>query len=221
MGARKSSQGKEATKMIITVDGPTASGKGTISKALATHFGLPLLETGLIYRAVGRQVELNFGDPSSKKDAIKATAFPESLLVDPILRDEKYGGLASEISIHPEVRERLLSRQRNFANQVGGAVLDGRDTGTVVAPHADIKFFVTADADVRAERRLKEMSALGISATFASILEDLKKRDLRDKSRANSPLVVPDGAFVIDTTNQSADESRNEAINIVLSLSKH
>ena len=136
--------------MIIAVDGPTASGKGTISKALAAHYKLPWLDTGLLYRAVGRQVALNGGDADSPVDAAAACTFPDSLLDDPLLRDEATGGLASRVSVHPEVRAALNQRQVDFANQPGGAVLDGRDIGTVIAPYADVKLFVTASAEIRA-----------------------------------------------------------------------
>lgn len=120
--------------MIVAVDGPTASGKGTIARALAAHFGLPHLDTGLLYRAVGRQVSLAGGNPDDPADAAAACAFPEGLLADPILRSEEIGGLASRVSVHPAVRAALLARQRAFAAQPGGAVLDGRDIGTVIAP---------------------------------------------------------------------------------------
>ena len=155
--------------MIIAVDGPTASGKGTIAKALAAHFGLPHLDTGLLYRAVGRQVALNGGDPDREVDALAATAFPESLLADPILRSEATGGLASRVSIHPAVRAALLERQRGFARQAGGAVLDGRDIGTVIAPEAEVKIYVTASVEARARRRHAEMLKRGERPTLAAI----------------------------------------------------
>jgi cytidylate kinase len=129
--------------MIIAVDGPTASGKGTIAKALAAHFGLPHLDTGLLYRAVGRQVALNGGDPDNPADALAACAFSDALLDDDVLRTEEVGGLASRVSIHSTVRRTLYERQRAFATQPGGAVLDGRDIGTVIAPDADVKLFAT------------------------------------------------------------------------------
>src|SRR5690242_7363819 len=125
--------------MIIAVDGPTASGKGTIAKALARHFGLPHLDSGLLYRAVARQVILNEGDPANPADAEKGAEFPEELLADPILRSEATGQLASMVSIHPGVRAKLRQRQQDFAHQPGGAVIDGRDIGTVIAPDADVK----------------------------------------------------------------------------------
>ena len=132
--------------MIIAVDGPTASGKGTIAKALAAHFGLPHLDTGLLYRAVGRQVFLDGGDPDNGGDALAGCAFPDTLLNDPQLRDEETGGLASRVSVHPPVRQALFDRQRKFAEQAGGAVLDGRDIGTVIAPEAEAKLFVRSAA---------------------------------------------------------------------------
>ncbi len=125
--------------MIIAVDGPTASGKGTIAAALAAHFGLAFLDTGLLYRAVGRQVFLDGGDPDDPGDALAATRFPDALLGDIQLRSEVTGGLASRVSIHPSVRAALFERQRAFATQPGGAVHEGRDNGTVIAPDADIK----------------------------------------------------------------------------------
>ena len=143
--------------MIIAVDGPTASGKGTISKALAAHYGLPFLDTGLLYRAVGRQLTLNKGNADVATDALAGCAFPDALLDDPVLRNEEVGGLASRVSVHPAVRAALNQRQVDFANQAAGAVLDGRDIGTVIAPHADVKLFVTASAEVRAHRRYEEM----------------------------------------------------------------
>jgi CMP/dCMP kinase len=120
--------------MIIAVDGPTASGKGTLAKALAAHFGLPFLDTGLLYRAVGRHVQLHQGNPDDPADALAGCDFPDSILDDPVLRNEEIGGLASRVSIHPNVRAALNKRQVDFANQPGGALLDGRDIGTVIAP---------------------------------------------------------------------------------------
>jgi cytidylate kinase len=149
--------------VIIAVDGPTASGKGTIAKALAAHFGLPHLDTGLLYRAVGRQVQLHGGDPDDAGDALAACDFADSLLDDAILRSEKVGGYASRVSVHPEVRRALYERQRAFALQDSGAVLDGRDVGTVVCPWPEVvKIFVTASAEARATRRFKELLARGV-----------------------------------------------------------
>lgn len=198
--------------MIVAVDGPTASGKGTISKALAAHYGLPWLDTGLLYRAVGRQVALNGGDADNPADALAACAFPDSLLDDPILRDEVTGGLASRVSIHPKVRAALLQRQVDFANQPGGAVLDGRDIGTVIAPHADAKLFVTASAEVRARRRYDEMLGRGIAVDYAAILTDIKARDKRDSERADAPLKAAKDAVLLDNGNLTIGAAVQAAI---------
>ena len=148
--------------MIIAVDGPAASGKGTIAKALAAHYGLPHLDTGLLYRAVGIAVLEAGGNPGSPEDAQYAAEHLSSALDDPGLKSEAAGKAASLVSAHPGVRAALLDRQKRFAGQLGGAVLDGRDIGTVIAPHADAKLFVTASAEVRAERRYSELKKMGL-----------------------------------------------------------
>ena len=201
--------------MIIAVDGPTASGKGTLAKALATHFGLPHLDTGLLYRAVGRQVSLNGGNPDDPADALAACAFPDNLLNDPELRSEACGGLASRVSVHPAVRQALYERQRAFALQPGGAVLDGRDIGTVIAPEADAKLFVIASVPARAERRFKEMQAQGRDVALAEIAADLEARDLRDRTRTEAPLVAASDAVLLDTSELDRDEAIAAAIRIV------
>ena len=201
--------------MIIAVDGPTASGKGTIAKALARHYGLPHLDTGLLYRAAGRQVVLNGGDPDDPADAEKGADFPDELLADPVLRSEETGQLASRVSIHPAVRAKLLERQQAFANQPGGALLDGRDIGTVIAPQADVKLFVVADVSVRALRRFLEMRDRGENVTLELIEDDLRIRDERDRTRPNSPLVAAADAVLLDTSELDAEESVAEAIRLV------
>ncbi|MBX7488971.1 (d)CMP kinase [Qipengyuania sp. GH25] len=201
--------------MIIAVDGPTASGKGTIAKALAAHFGLPHLDTGLLYRAVGRQVFLDGGDPDDGGDALAGCAFPDTLLNDPQLRDEETGGLASRVSVHPPVRQALFDRQRKFAEQAGGAVLDGRDIGTVIAPEAEAKLFVTASVEARAQRRFLEMRERGAGVTLLEIQDDLRRRDERDRSRAVAPLVPAEDAMVIDTSALDRDEAISAAIEAV------
>lgn len=201
--------------MIIAVDGPTASGKGTISKALAAHYGLPWLDTGLLYRAVGRQVALNGGNADNSADAFAACDFPDELLDDPVLRDEATGGLASRVSVHPEVRAALNKRQVDFANQTGGAVLDGRDIGTVIAPHADVKLFVTASAEIRAERRFKEMQRRGQVVDYATILADIRARDKRDSERADAPLKAAEDAHLLDTGNLTIGAAVQRAIALV------
>lgn len=206
--------------MIIAVDGPTASGKGTIARKLAQRYGLPHLDTGLLYRAVGRQVATMAGNPDDPADALKATDFPESLLDDPVLRSEETGGLASRVSVHPAVREALFLRQRAFATQPGGAVLDGRDIGTVIAPEAEVKLFVTASVDARAERRFREMTERGIAATLDTIADDLRRRDARDTGRKDAPLRVAEGAFVIDTSEMSREQALAAAIEAVEAASR-
>ena len=201
--------------MIIAVDGPTASGKGTIAKALAAHFGLPHLDTGLLYRAVGRQVFLDGGDPDNGGDALAGCAFPDTLLNDPQLRDEETGGLARRVSVHPPVRQALFDRQRKFAEQAGGAVLDGRDIGTVIAPEAEAKLFVTASVEARAQRRFLEMRERGAGVTLLEIQDDLRRRDERDRSRAIAPLVPAEDAMVIDTSALDRDEAISAAIEAV------
>lgn len=200
--------------MIIAVDGPTASGKGTIAKALAAHFGLPHLDTGLLYRAVGRQVALNGGNPDDPADALAACSFAESLLEDPELRSEATGGLASRVSVHPAVRKALYERQRSFAAQPGGAVLDGRDIGTVIAPQAQVKLFVVASVPARAERRFKEMQQQGRAVAPADIAADLEARDERDRNRAEAPLVAAPDAVLLDTSDLGREAAIAAAIAI-------
>jgi cytidylate kinase len=202
--------------MIIAVDGPTASGKGTIARALAAHFHLPHLDTGLLYRAVGRQVFLDGGDPDDAGDALVACSFPEGLLLDPELRSEATGGLASRVSVHHSVREALYERQRAFATQPRGAVLDGRDIGTVIAPDAEVKLFVTASVEARAERRWKEMQARGEPVSLEDITADLRRRDERDRTRAEAPLLEAKDAVVIDTSDMGIDEAIAAAIAAVV-----
>lgn len=201
--------------MIIAVDGPTASGKGTIARALSAHFGLPHLDTGLLYRAVGRQVFLDGGDPDDGGDALGACSFPDALLDDPSLRDEETGGLASRVSVHPSVRQALYERQRSFATQAGGAVLDGRDIGTVIAPEAEAKLFVTASVEARAQRRFLEMRERGVPVTLLEIADDLRRRDERDRTRPVAPLIPAEDAMVLDTSSLDREEAVAAAIDAV------
>jgi cytidylate kinase len=202
--------------MIIAVDGPTASGKGTIAKALAAHFGLPHLDTGLLYRAVGRQVQLDGGNPDDPHAGHAACDFADSLLDDEILRSEEVGGYASRVSVHPAVRRALYERQRIFATQEGGAVLDGRDIGTVIAPEAQVKLFVTASVEERARRRWLEMKGRGIAVALADIERDIAARDARDMGRADAPLKPSPEALVLDTTHLGRDAAIQAAIEAVL-----
>jgi cytidylate kinase len=202
--------------MIIAVDGPTASGKGTIAKALAAHFALPHLDTGMLYRAVGRQVQLSGGDPDNADDALAACAFPDALLDDDILRSEEVGGFASRVSVHPGVRQALYERQRAFALQPGGAVLDGRDIGTVIAPDAQVKLFITASVAERARRRWLEMQARGSDVALVDIERDIAARDARDINRADAPLMAAPDALVLDTTFFGREQAIEAAIEAVL-----
>jgi cytidylate kinase len=201
--------------MIVAVDGPTASGKGTIARALASHYGLPCLDTGLLYRAVGAHCAALGGDPDREADAVRGCAFPEALLDDPLLRSEATGGLASRVSRHPAVRQALLDRQRAFAAQPGGAILDGRDIGTVIAPDADAKLFVTGSLDARAVRRHAEMASRGLTVTLAAITADLAERDARDMGRDAAPLARAHDAALLDTSKLSIEAAVQEAIALV------
>lgn len=200
--------------MIIAVDGPTASGKGTIAKALASRFGLPHLDTGLLYRAVGRQCLLAGGDPDDSAAALAACAFADSLLADPELRSEQSGGLASRVSVHPAVRRALFERQRDFAMQPGGAVLDGRDIGTVIAPDAHVKLFITASVEARARRRFLEMQAQGRDVSLDAIAADLAARDERDRTRKDAPLIAAADAVMLDTSDLDREAAIAAAIAI-------
>lgn len=201
--------------MIIAVDGPTASGKGTIAVALARHYALPHLDTGLLYRAVGYQCAAAGGDPDREDDAVLACGFPDALLADPELRNEATGGLASRVSVHPAVRQCLFARQRAFAMQAPGAVLDGRDIGTVIAPEADAKLFVVASVAARARRRFAEMQAQGRDVSLKDIAADLAARDERDRNRAEAPLAPASDAVLLDTSELSRDQAIAAAIEIV------
>ena len=208
------------SNLVIAVDGPTASGKGTIAKALAAHYGLPHLDTGLLYRAVGVQTVRGGGNPDDATDALAACQFPDDLLADPDLRSEESGGFASRASIHPAVRAALLERQRAFASQPGGAVLDGRDIGTVIAPDAPAKLYVTASVPARALRRWKEMNARGIAASLPAIETDLAERDERDRTRAEAPLRQADDAERLDTSQMTPHEAIAAAVALIESRLK-
>ncbi|QNE30758.1 (d)CMP kinase [Sphingomonas sp. NBWT7] len=201
--------------MIIAVDGPAASGKGTIAKALARHYRLPHLDTGLLYRAVGATVARLELDPTKEADAVAACDFDELTLADPALRDDDMGKLASIVSAHPLVRAALLQRQKRFAHQEGGAVLDGRDIGTVIAPDAQAKLFVRATPTIRARRRHNELLSRGSAASFDQVLGDIRARDQRDSSRAAAPLVPASDAALLDTSFLSIEASVEKAIALV------
>lgn len=202
--------------MIIAIDGPAASGKGTLAKRLAAHFGLRHLDTGLIYRAVGMAV-LNSGHSLDDTDhAIAAAkALDPSRFDEQALKAHKAGEAASRVSVIPEVRAALLQFQRDFAAQSPGAVLDGRDIGTVVCPNADAKIFVIAAPQERARRRALEVKASGQPVDEAAILDDIRRRDERDSSRAVAPLVAAVDAATLDTTHLNVEEAVAAAIALV------
>ncbi|SCW84550.1 cytidylate kinase [Sphingobium faniae] len=200
---------------IIAVDGPAASGKGTIARALACHYGLPCLDTGMLYRAVGLSVLKAGGDPDQEADALGACDFDESMLDDPALRSEAVGSLASRVSVHQSVRQSLIKRQRDFATQPGGAILDGRDIGTVIAPDADAKIFVTASVHIRAQRRYSDALAHGGHPDMDSLIADIQARDTRDMSRDHAPLRTADGADLLDTSDLSIEAAIQRAIALV------
>ncbi|WP_277979700.1 (d)CMP kinase [Sphingomonas phyllosphaerae] len=201
--------------MIIAVDGPAASGKGTIARALARHYHVPHLDTGLLYRAVAITVMRLELDPSIEADAVAACGFDEDLLADSALRDDATGQIASIVSAHPLVRAALLQRQKRFAHQPGGAVLDGRDIGTVIAPDADAKLFIRATPTIRAQRRHAELRARGDDTSYDQVLADIRARDDRDSSRATAPLVPAIDAAQLDTSFLSIEAAVAKAIVLV------
>ena len=201
--------------MILAVDGPAASGKGTIARAIARHFDLPHMDTGLLYRATALNLMGMGGDPESEFAAARATDLSQIDFDDAELKSEAIGGVASRISAYPLVREALLERQRRFAAQAGGAVLDGRDIGTVIAPQADAKLFVTASPEVRAHRRFAELQAAGLNAHFADVLADIRARDERDSVRSTAPLVMAEDADLLDTSDMTIDAAVQRAVALV------
>jgi len=201
--------------LVIAVDGPAASGKGTIARALAKHFDLPHMDTGLLYRAVALNLWRWGGDPSSEFEALRAADNLGLDPDDPELRSEPVSKVASSVSAYPSVRAALLNRQQDFASQAGGAVLDGRDIGTVIAPDADVKLFVTASPEVRAERRMKELQGRGINVHFDEVLADIRARDERDSKRPVAPLKEAPDAIHLDTSELDVDQAIAEAIRLV------
>ena len=196
-------------KFTVAIDGPAAAGKGTISKAVAAHFGFAHLDTGLLYRAVGAKV-LN------GMDALKAaqTLEPVDLGSDD-LRNPDVAQAASRVAVNADVRTALVAFQRQFATRDGGAVLDGRDIGTVICVDANVKLFVTASSDKRAQRRMDELNAKGMGLMFADVLEDVEARDKRDSERATAPLKPAEDAVMLDTTDLTADAAIARAISLV------
>jgi len=206
--------------MIIAIDGPAASGKGTIARNVAARFGLPHLDTGLLYRGVARiMLDKGFDLGNEELASMIAEHFDLADIDESRMRDAEAGEGASVVAAHPGVRAALLVFQRQFAGQSGGAVLDGRDIGTVIAPNATAKLFVTASPEERASRRFKELVGRGLITdsreAYEVVLADIRKRDERDSGRSSAPLKVADDAVVLDTTALNAEEAVNEAIRII------
>ena len=205
---------------VIAIDGTFASGKGTLGKRLAAHYGLAYLDTGKLYRAVGYSVMQAGDDPENAAHAAKAAqALTGNELDDPILKSGDVAVNASKVAVHPEVREALFQFQRDFAAK--GAVLDGRDIGTVICPDADVKFYVDAKAEVRAKRRHTELTGYGEDITFETVLAQLIERDNRDKNRAQAPLKAADDAHLIETSVMGIDEVLETAVRICDAVLEH
>ncbi|HVJ54245.1 MAG TPA: d(CMP) kinase [Aliidongia sp.] len=201
---------------VIAIDGPAASGKGTLARRLAERYGFAHLDTGALYRAVGRDVLALGGDPADAGAAESAAlALDAGSLADARLRDEDVGRAASLVAVHPGVRATLLDFQRRFAAKAPGAVLDGRDIGTVICPDADLKLYVTASVEARAERRVKELERRGEASDPPAILADLAARDARDSARASAPLKLAEDAVPLDTTALDADQVFDRAVALV------
>jgi len=203
------------SNLVIAVDGPAASGKGTIARALAAHFGLPHMDTGLLYRAVALNLWRWGGDPGNEFEALRASGDLGFDPDDAELRSEPVSKIASRVSAYPSVRTALLERQQEFAGQPGGAVLDGRDIGTVIAPDADVKLFVTASPEVRAQRRVRELMGRGMPAHYEDVLIDIRARDERDSGRETAPLIQADDAILLDTSELDVDAAIARAIQLV------
>ncbi|SRR5579871_6017397 len=202
--------------MIIAIDGPAASGKGTLAKRLAQHYGYRHLDTGVIYRAVAHALMRSSADLRDEALAVSAAlALDPQKFDDPVLKSQQVGEAASVVSAIPRVREVLVGFQQRFAEGPPGAVLDGRDIGTVICPHADVKIFVLADPEVRAHRRTLEARARGETADEAAVLEDILKRDERDRNRAVAPLKPAADAYLLDNTNLDIEAGVRAAIDIV------
>lgn len=202
--------------MIIAIDGPAASGKGTLSRQLAEHFDLPHLDTGLTFRAVGHALlsaDLPLDDEALACEMAQKVDLGK--LDRNVLSAHHIGEAASKVAVMPSVRKTLLEAQRNFANQPGGAILDGRDIGTVVCPDADVKLFVTASPEVRAQRRTDEILGKGQEADFDQILQDVKKRDERDMNRADAPLKPAENAHLLDTSKLDIESAFQQAVSLV------
>ena len=201
---------------VIAVDGPAASGKGTIASRLAAAYDMPMLDSGLLYRAVGVLLTRHGGDLDYVAAATQvARDLTAEMLTDPAFRTREAGEAASRVAVHPPVREALRDMQQDFARRPGGAVIDGRDIGTVIAPQAPAKLYVTATPEVRAERRFKQLLAQGEAVTYEDILADILKRDARDGGRENAPMRQADDAVLLDTSEMTIEQATDAARRIV------
>ena len=210
------SEPEEKPPFVIAVDGPAASGKGTIAAGLAKLYDLPVLDTGLLYRAVGVLMRKAHEDLDDEDAACAAAAMMTSdQLDDPELRTRAAGELASRVAVHPRVRDELMEYQRTFAQQEGGAVLDGRDIGTVIAPDAPAKIFVTATPEVRATRRWTQLQAQGEAVAYEDVLADIRVRDARDGGRSSAPMRPADDAVLLDTSEMTIEQAADAARRIV------
>lgn len=211
-------------KIVIAVDGPAASGKGTLARMMADRLGYAYLDTGALYRAVALATLELGGDPSKFEDVAPALAIIErnltpELLANPALRSQAVSEASSKVAALPDVRVHLIDYQREFAKNppgdVGGAILDGRDIGTVICPDADLKFFVTASAEERARRRFEELKIGAPGLTLEKVLQDIQQRDQRDSSRKVAPTVAAKDAYILDTTRLNAAKTLEEAIAVI------
>lgn len=214
--------------MIIAIDGPAASGKGTLARALAENLNFAHMDTGALYRAAAFELIGAGLSIRDKKDAVDAAQIlvkkinnansPGDILDHPTLREDHIGQEASKIAAYPKVREVLNALQRNFAENPGkafsGVILDGRDIGTIIAPHAPLKLFITASVEIRTERRLKELQSKGLAATYSTVLKDMRERDTRDADRKTAPMKPADDAVIIDTSYSNAGETLEKAMSL-------
>ena len=209
------------TSPVIAIDGPAASGKGTLARALAEKLNFAYLDTGMLYRMVGHTVLERGQDPADKTAATEAAEFlrdyfSPDLLGNPALREDDAGQAASKIATIPQVREALLELQKNFAKNppkpYQGAILDGRDIGTVICPDAPLKLYITASAEIRAERRLKELQSKGLAVTYEAVLKDMRERDARDADRKTAPMKPAGDAIVIESSALDAGQMLEKAV---------